>query len=107
MSIIDRLENMLNSGRDDAMLRFGLGSALFNKKDYEQAIVHLQKCIEHDADYSAAYKLLGKALFSTGKLDQASKVFEQGKAIAERRGDKQSLREMEVFEKKIKKLNDS
>ena len=107
MTIINRLEELLDQGRDDAMLRFGLGSALFNDKQYEQAIKHFEKCIEHDADYSAAYKLLGKALFSLGRYDDARLVFERGWIKAEHHGDKQTLREMEVFLKKIQKLADS
>ena len=32
--MIDRLEKMLADGRDDPMLRFGLGSAYFNKDEW-------------------------------------------------------------------------
>ena len=81
-SLKDNLEKMLVEGRDDAMLRFGLGSAYFNEKNFTQAIPHLEVCIKHDAKFSAAYKLLGKALFKVGKNEEARSVFETGLPIA-------------------------
>lgn len=92
---------MLASGRDDAMLRFGLGSAYFNEKEFQKAVPHLEACIRHDATYSAAYKLLGKALYKIGENEQATTVFETGLPIAVDRGDKQTEREILVFLKKL------
>lgn len=97
MTIIDNLEKMLAAGRDDAMLRFGLGSAYFNDSQFEAAIPHLEICLQHDENYTAAYKLLGKAWFQLGKFDQAIAVFEVGLPLASGSGDKQSQKEMEVF----------
>jgi uncharacterized protein HemY len=61
MAMVDNLEKMLAKGRDDAMLRFGLGSAYFNDGKFSLAVTHLEACIAQDDSYSAAYKLLGKA----------------------------------------------
>lgn len=101
MSMTDRLEEMLASGRDDAMLRFGLGSAYFNEEKFEEAVVHLMKCIEHDENYSAAYKLLGKAQIKLGNDRQAKDILERGLPIAQAAGDKQTEREITVFMKKL------
>ena len=103
MSITQNLEEMLASGRDDAMLRFGLGSAYFNEKQFQKAIPHLKACIEHDASYSAAYKLLGKALFRVGENEQAKTVFDAGLPIAVDKGDKQTEREILAFLKKLRR----
>jgi len=103
MSITENLERMLAEGRDDAMLRFGLGSAYFNEKGFEKSIPHLQACIDHDPRYSAAYKLLGKALFKTGENDKARTIFESGLPIAIDNGDKQTEREILSFLKKLDK----
>lgn len=103
MAMTDNLEKMLASGRDDAMLRFGLGSAYFNSKDYAKAVPHLQACIAHDESYSAAYKLLGKSHFQLKDYQQAKQVLDEGLAIANAGGDKQSVKEIEVFLKKIAK----
>ena len=83
------------------MLRFGLGSAYFNTKDYEKAIPHLRACLEQDPEYTAAYKLLGKALFKAGNNTEAKTVFETGLPIAIRKGDKQTEKETLVFLKKL------
>lgn len=97
---------MLASGRDDAMLRFGLGSAYFNDKQLTEAIPHLQACIDHDPSYSAAYKLLGKALFKTGDNARAKAVLESGLPIAIDKGDKQTEREILAFLGKLDKAAD-
>ena len=103
MSIVENLEKLLATGRDDAMLRFGLGSAYFSGKKFAEAVPHLQACIAHDASYSAAYKLLGKALIKTGDAAQGKSVFETGLPIAIEKGDKQTEREILAFLKKLQK----
>ena len=106
MGMTDRLEAMLEAGRDDAMLRFGLGSAYFNEGDMTGAIPHLEACIRQDPDYSAAYKLLGRAWFELDDLERAASVYREGLPVAEKKGDKQSQKEMQVFLKKIDKQAD-
>ena len=102
-TMINRLEAMLAAGRDDAMLRFGLGSALFNDDQFEAAAEHLRHCIGHDENYSAAYKLLGKSLMQVGEPAEARSVFERGLAVAQAQGDKQSEKEIQVFLRKLDK----
>jgi predicted Zn-dependent protease len=103
MSLTENLENMLANGNDSAMLRFGLGSAYFNDKNYQQAIPHLQKCVEWDNSYSAAYKLLGRAQIKVGLNEQAKITLEAGLEQAALSGDKQTEREISVFLKKLEK----
>lgn len=103
MSLIENLEKMLADGKDDAMLRFGLGNAYFQNKEYHKAAEHLATALEHDKGYSAAWKLLGKAWMQTGDLDAARRTFEDGIEQAEAKGDKQAVKEMQVFLKKIQK----
>lgn len=103
MSLIDNLEKMLASGRDDAMLRFGLGSAYFQNKDYETAVRHLARALEFDKSYSAAWKLLGRACMQLGRIDRARRTFDEGIRHAGEQGDKQAVKEMQVFLNKIDK----
>ena len=103
MSLIDNLEKMLADGKDDAMLRFGLGNAYFQNKDYDKAAGHLARALEFDKGYSAAWKLLGRAQMQTGDLESARRTFENGIEHAEEKGDKQAVKEMQVFVKKIDK----
>ncbi|WP_461480994.1 tetratricopeptide repeat protein [Porticoccus sp.] len=101
MSLIDNLENMLSQGKDSAMLRFGLGSAYFNEQRYDRAIPHLQQCLVFDPGYSAAYKLLGRALVKRGQPALARQIFTTGLEKAVQAGDKQTEREISVFLKKL------
>ena len=103
MGMVENLEKMLAKGRDDAMLRFGLGSAYFNENNFSLVVTHLEACIAQDDSYSAAYKLLGKAYLKGGEPGKAISTFETGMPIAEGQGDKQSQKEMRVFLAKAQK----
>ena len=59
--MLDSLEKMLTKGMDNALLRFGLGKGYLDLGDFPRAAEHLQRCVEFDPKYSAAWKLLGKA----------------------------------------------
>lgn len=107
MSLIENLEKMLADGKDDAMLRFGLGNAYFQNKDYDKAAEHLARALELDKGYSAAWKLLGKSLVQLNDPDAAKRTFEQGIEHAEEKGDKQAVKEMQVFIRKIDKQRGS
>ena len=107
MSLIDNLEDLLRTGRDDAMLRFGLGNAYLQNKDYPKAIEHLRAAVTHDAEYSAAWKLLGKALSLDNQTEQAVDTYQHGIEAAERQGDKQAVKEMQVFLKRLLKQREN
>jgi predicted Zn-dependent protease len=102
-SLIDNLLRMLGSGRDDALLRYSLGNEYLKSEDPATAIPHLRSSVAHDPGYSAAWKLLGKALESTGALPDALEAFRAGIAAAERKGDKQAAKEMTVFARRIER----
>ncbi|WP_438951058.1 tetratricopeptide repeat protein [Porticoccus sp.] len=101
MTLINNLETMLAQGNDSAMLRFGLGSACLHEKRYTEAIDHLERCLAMDENYTAAYKLLGRAQFKLEQLDAAKKTFAIGLEKAGAAGDKQTEREIQVFLKKL------
>ncbi|ALN21466.1 tetratricopeptide repeat protein [Ectopseudomonas mendocina] len=100
----EALEKMLAKGMDNALLRFGLGKAHLDGGDAAQAAEHLQRCVEFDPSYSAAWKLLGKALQAKGNADGARQAWQQGIAAAQTKGDKQAEKEMTVFMRKLDKL---
>jgi len=104
--VIEALEKMLAAGQDSSTLRFGLGNA-YLARDPANAAVHLRRAVELDPAYSAAWKLLGRALAASGDADAASAAFSRGIAIAESRGDVQAVKEMRVFLKRLRKAADS
>ncbi len=100
--MIERLEQMLAAGEDNAMLRFTLGNAYLNK-DAAVAADHLQRAVELDPEYSAAYKLLGRALSACKNFAAAEQALRLGIGVAEKRGDIQAVKEMRVFLKRAQK----
>ena len=75
--------------------------------DPARAAMHLQQAVVHDPDYTAAWKLLGRALADTGDATAALAAYRAGIAVAQRKGDKQAGREMEVFAKRLAKARDA
>ncbi|WP_278620774.1 tetratricopeptide repeat protein [Ectopseudomonas oleovorans] len=100
----EALEKMLTKGMDNALLRFGLGKAHLDGGNAVQAAEHLQRCVEFDPGYSAAWKLLGKALQAEGNTEAARQAWQQGLKAAQAKGDKQAEKEMTVFLRKLDKL---
>ena len=100
---IENLEKLLASGKDSALLRFGLGNAYVQEERWPEAIGHLARAVELDPGYSAAWKLLGKSRAASGDRDGALEAYRQGIAAAQRKGDKQALKEMEVFARRLAK----
>jgi predicted Zn-dependent protease len=100
---IENFEKMLAAGKDNALLRFSLGNAYLGANEPAKAVPHLQKAVEHDPNYSAAWKLLGKALNESGDPQGALAAYRQGIAVAEKKGDIQAAKEMTVFARRIEK----
>ncbi len=103
MAVVDNLEAMLARGQDSALLRYSLGGEYLKLNQFDKAAEHLRKAVEKDPNYSAAWKLLGKALTDAGHKDEAIKAYEEGIKVAEEKGDKQAAKEMAVFLKRLQK----
>ena len=97
------LEKLLASGQDNALLRFGLGNAFFKEENYAAAAAHLAKAVEHNPQYSAAWKMLGKAWQQQGDNAQAEAAWQQGMQVADANGDAQTVKEITVFLKRLHK----
>ena len=102
-AIIANLEKMLGGPRDGALLRFSLGNEWLKAGNPAQAADCFRSAIERDAKYSAAWKLLGKALAKNGEIDAALAAFAQGINVAEAKGDVQAAKEMSVFARRLGK----
>jgi len=103
MDPAERFEALLAAGKDGALLRFGLGMHYLKTGDAVRAAEHLRRAVDQDPAYSAAWKLLGKALAECGESEQAMSAYRSGIAAAERRADKQAAKEMTVFLRRLEK----
>lgn len=104
---IARFEQLLAAGKDGALLRFALGSEYLKVGDAARASAHLRQAVAFDAGYSAAWKLLGQSLAAEARHAEALAAYRDGIAAAERKGDKQAMREMQVFARRIAKQHPS
>lgn len=102
-AVIPSLEKLLSQGKESALLRFSLGTEYFKLRENWVTIFHLKRALELDPDYSAAWKLLGMALAEGDILHEALQTWRHGIAVAERKGDKQAAKEMEVFARRLEK----
>ena len=106
-AIIANLEKLIGGPRDGALLRYSLGNEWLKAGDPAQAATCLRAAIERDANYSAAWKLLGKALSESGDLTAARAAYAEGIRVAEAKGDLQAAKEMTVFARRLAKDSDS
>lgn len=99
----ERLESMLASGQDSALLRFSLGGECLRAGDAVDAREHLVAAVAQNPDYSAAWKLLGQATAEAGDAAEAVNVYQSGIEVATRQGDIQAAKEMQVFMRRLQK----
>lgn len=99
---IARLRAQIGGPRDGALLRFSLGQALLGHGDAAGAAVALREAVGFDPGYSAAWKLLGRALAESGDAAAAIAAFERGIDVAQARGDVQAAKEMAVFLRRLR-----
>lgn len=102
-AIIANLEKLLGGARDGPLLRYSLGNEWLKAGHPAQAAACFRAAIERDPRYSAAWKLLGKALTENGEAEAALEAYEQGMRVAEARGDIQAAKEMAVFARRLRK----
>ena len=100
--IIANLEKLLGGPRDGALLRFSLGNAWL-ATDPGKAAAYYRDAVTRDAQFTAAWKGLGKALAAAGQPQDAISAWRQGIAVAEGRGDIQAAKEMKVFARRAEK----
>ena len=92
---------MLAQGKDNPLLRFSLGGEYLKAGTVDRAVAHLRAAVTQDCNYSAAWKLLGKALTAARDDAGAKEAYRNGIAAANAKGDKQAAKEMSVFLKRL------
>jgi predicted Zn-dependent protease len=100
-SRLDQFRQIVDLDPDDYFSHFGYASALFDAGRYPEAVVEFREAIRLKPDYSAAFRDLGKALEKSDAHAEAMQAYCEGIPIAERNGDLQTLKEMQVFLKRL------
>jgi tetratricopeptide (TPR) repeat protein len=94
---VEKLRALLARDPQDATAQFGLGRALFELGRADEAIEPLRRAVALDASYTAAHRDLGRALLESGAAREAAEILQGALELAQRTGDLQTGREMEVF----------
>ena len=104
--MIERLRAQIGGPRDGALLRYSLGNALLAAGDATAAAEALRAAVGFDPAYSAAWKLLGRALEACADRDGAREAWQRGIEVAAARGDVQAGKEMGVFLRRLERRAD-
>ena len=80
---------------------FRSGNEYLKAGDPASAANHLKQAVILDPTYSAAWKLLARALVESGQPAEALLAYREGIAVAEAKGDKQAAKEMTVYARRI------
>lgn len=94
---------MLERDPENPMILYSLGAELFKEENYPEAREHLERAVKNKPDYSVAYRTLGRTLFEMREDDEARRIFERGREIAQENGDLQTVKEIDVFSKRLEK----
>jgi folate-binding protein YgfZ len=87
--------NALKQYPDDPLGNFGLASAYMELSQPYEAIPYFEKALQGQPNHSVAYLSLGKCFEATQQWVSAKNTFEQGVAVAARRGDQIPLADMQ------------
>jgi predicted Zn-dependent protease len=99
----DMFRKLLEKDPNNPMIIYSLGNELFKEGRYEEARDLLQRAIQNKPDYSVAYRMLGRAYYELHGNAEARNVFLKGKEVAQRNGDLQTVKEIDVFLRRLEK----
>ena len=96
---------LLERDPDNPMVLYSLGTELFKEGEYEEARDHLTNAVRNKPDYSVAYRTLGRSLVELGEYEAARRVFDKGREVAQTNGDLQTVKEIDVFARRLEKMD--
>ena len=97
----DTFRKLLEKDPDNAMILFSLGAELFKEGRYQEARGLLARAVENKPDYSVAYRMLGRAHYELAENAEARRIFAEGREVAQENGDLQTVREIDVFLRRL------
>src|ERR671917_555632 len=92
---------LLERDPNNPMVLYSLGNELFKEGSYPEARDHLRRAVENKPDYSVAYRMLGRTHYELRENAEASHVFAKGREVAQENGDLQTVREIDVFLRRL------
>ena len=99
----EMFRKLLERDPNNPMVLYSIGNELFKQGEYPEARDHLRRAVENKPDYSVAYRMLGRAHYELGEDVEAREVFERGREVATENGDLQTVKEIDVFRRRLDK----
>lgn len=99
----EMFRKLLQKDQSNPMVLYSLGSELFKEGKYAEARDYLSRAVEAKPDYSVAFRALGRAHFELHEDAEAREAFEQGREVAQANGDLQTVKEIDVFTRRLEK----
>ena len=99
----DMFRKLLERDPENPMVLYSLGNELFKEEKYSEAREYLSRAVRNKPDYSVAHRTLGRTLYELGEDAEARRVFAEGREVAERNGDLQTVKEIDVFVRRLEK----
>ena len=94
-SRVDVFSEMAEQQPDNEMVWYGLATEYFKLEKWSEAADALERVIALKPDYSAAFQMLGSALKSLGRIDDARRIWTEGIEVANRAGAWRARQHME------------
>ena len=99
----EMFRKLLERDPNNPMVLYSLGTELFKEGDYGEARDLLRRAVANKPDYSVAYRTLGRAHYELEENAEARGAFEEGRKVAEGNGDLQTVKEIDVFMRRLEK----
>ena len=99
----EMFRKLLERDPNNPMVLYSLGSELFKEGGYSEARDYLRRAVENKPDYSVAYRMLGRAHYELREDAEAREIFAKGREVATQNGDLQTVKEIDVFRRRLDK----
>ena len=86
---------MADAQPDQEMVWYGLANEYVKLERWEEAAGALRQVVKLNADFSAAYQMLGTALMNQGRREEARRAWTNGIEVANRTGAWKARQHME------------
>ena len=93
---LEILESMLAQDPNNTFARYGLAMEYAKSEHYQRAVDEFRKLLSQDENYAAAYFHGGQVLEKLGEIEEARKIYQEGIAVTERKGDTHTKAEIEA-----------
>ena len=99
----DLFRKLIERDPDNPMILYSIGNELFKEKKYSEAEEYLRRAVRNKPDYSVAYRTLGRTLYEVGEDAESRRIFAEGREVAQKNGDLQTAKEIDVFLRRLEK----